>query len=315
MDYSYFAPPAQPQPYQFFGIAPAKPDLSYTPREEPQNEPINGYDPNTFHFFENSAPFNSTAIIPPTHSPSIPITQSDPLPNPLSIPYDRSLSQELVGDVDFDQAPGRGSSDDDKDNLTPAQSRRKAQNRAAQRAFRERKERHVKDLELKLKSMDAHSTDLMTENERLKRELDRIATQNEILRADSTSRRGPPRQYSNGNHEGSSSPEGLTSGPMIYSPSTFDAAFAEHHTSGTEEPISHRIEISKTTGERLLSTGAAWDFIQHHEIYRTGLVDIADVSERLKEKVVCDGVGPTFSEQDVIQAIEESVGGAGDELI
>lgn len=38
MDYSYFAPPAQP--YPFFGIAHAKPDLSYTPREEPQNEPI-----------------------------------------------------------------------------------------------------------------------------------------------------------------------------------------------------------------------------------------------------------------------------------
>ena len=164
--------------------------------------------------------------------------------------------------------------------------------------------------------MDAHSTDLMTENERLKRELDRIATQNEILRADTTSRRVPPRPYSrNANHEGSSSPEGLTSGPMIYSPSTFNAAFAEHQASGNEEPISHRIEISATTGERLLATGAAWDFIQHHELYRRGLVDIADVSEKLKEKVVCDGIGPTFSGRDIIQAIEDSVGSAADELI
>lgn len=222
----------------------------------------------------------------------------------------------MVGDVDFDQAPGRGSSDDDKDNLTPAQSRRKAQNRAAQRAFRERKERHVKDLELKLKSMDAHSTDLMTENERLKRELDRVATQNEILRATATPRRAPPQEQSHGaHHEGPSSPDGLTSGPMIYSPSTFNAAFAEHNTSGPEEPISHRIEISATTGERLLATGAAWDFIQQHELYRRGLVDIADVSEKLKEKVLCDGAGPTFLERDVIQAIEDSVGAAGDELI
>lgn len=38
MDYSYFAPPAQP--YQFFGIAPAKPELPYTPHEEPQNDPL-----------------------------------------------------------------------------------------------------------------------------------------------------------------------------------------------------------------------------------------------------------------------------------
>lgn len=164
--------------------------------------------------------------------------------------------------------------------------------------------------------MDAHSTDLMTENERLKRELDRIATQNEILRATTTPKRAPPQEQSHDAHrEGPSSPEGLTSGPMIYSPSTFNAAFAGHHTSGPEEPISHRIEISATTGERLLATGAAWDFIQHHELYRRGLVDIADVSERLKEKVVCDGAGPTFSERDVIQAIEDSEGGAGDELI
>lgn len=164
--------------------------------------------------------------------------------------------------------------------------------------------------------MDAHSTDLMTENERLKRELDRIATQNEILRATSTSRRAPHQEHPHNAHRGSpSTPEGLTSGPMIYSPSTFNAAFAEHQTSGPEEPISHRIEISATTGERLLATGAAWDFIQHHELYRRGLVDIADVSEKLKEKVVCDGTGPTFSERDIVQAIEDSVGGAGDELI
>lgn len=38
MDYSYFAPPTQP--YHFFGIAPAKPEVSYTPQEEPQNDPL-----------------------------------------------------------------------------------------------------------------------------------------------------------------------------------------------------------------------------------------------------------------------------------
>lgn len=41
MDYSYFNSPAQP--YQFFGIAPAKPvvpELPYTPQEEPQNDPL-----------------------------------------------------------------------------------------------------------------------------------------------------------------------------------------------------------------------------------------------------------------------------------
>ena len=165
--------------------------------------------------------------------------------------------------------------------------------------------------------MDAHSTDLVTENERLKRELDRIATQNEILRA-TTAPRKPAQQdppSRNGGGGGGPGPEALTSGPMIYSPSTFNAAFSGHGTSGPEEPVSHHIEISATTGERLLATGAAWDFIQHHELYRRGWVDIADVSEKLKEKIVCNGTGPTFSERDVIQAIEDCVGAAGDELI
>lgn len=152
MDYSYFAP--QAQPYQFFGIAPAKSGLSYTSQEEPHTDPLvttkhftspfvystprltaalsqDIYDQNTYQYFDQNAHFNPTSIIPPPQSPPRPLNPTDPLPTPLPLPYDRSLSQELTGDVDLDQAPGRGSSDDDKDNLTPAQSRRKAQNRAA----------------------------------------------------------------------------------------------------------------------------------------------------------------------------------------
>ena len=187
-----------------------------------------------------------------------------------------------------------------------------------QRAFRERKERHVKDLELKLKSMEAQSTDVMSENERLKRELDRVATQNEILRATTTpmkiSHQDQPQAH-NTNAQSHSPEPGMISGPMIYSPSTFNAAFAGHLTSGPEEPVSHRVAISATTGERLLATGAAWELIQSHELYRSGRVDLAEVADRLREKVLCDGAGPTFAESAVMQAIEDSVGSAGDELI
>ena len=82
-----------------------------------------------------------------------------------------------------------------------------------------------------------------------------------------------------------------------------------------DEAVSHRIQISEKTGERLLALGAAWELILSHELYRKGLVDIGEVSDRLKEEVMCDGSGPTFAESNVIKAIEESVGAAGDELI
>lgn len=73
--------------------------------------------------------------------------------------------------------------------------------------------------------------------------------------------------------------------------------------------------FSEGTGERLLGTGATWDMIQSHEEYRAGRVDLGSVCERLKDVAVCDGLGPAYRESAIRRAIEESVGGPGDELI
>lgn len=54
---------------------------------------------------------------------------------------------------------------------------RKAQNRAAQRAFRERKERHMKDLETNIRGIREHRDKLLQENQTL-------STDNEILKAE-----------------------------------------------------------------------------------------------------------------------------------
>jgi AP-1-like factor len=50
-------------------------------------------------------------------------------------------------------------------------------------------------------------------------------------------------------------------------------------------------------------------------LVKQGLVDIADVFERLKGAVKCDGHGPVFEENSIWQAIEESRRSGGDELI
>jgi AP-1-like transcription factor len=75
---------------------------------------------------------------------------------------------------------------------------------------------------------------------------------------------------------------------------------------GSFAPSSHRVTISPLTGQRLLSAGATWDYIQAHQLFQDGLVDIADVSERLKGLAQCDGTGPSFEEGRVRRAIEES---------
>ena len=77
-----------------------------------------------------------------------------------------------------------------------------------------------------------------------------------------------------------------------------------------------RITVDDDSGEPLLGAGATWDYIQAHELFRKGLVDVGDVCERLKKMARCDGQGPIFLESDIRQAISESaVAGGRDELI
>ncbi|KAF7543575.1 hypothetical protein G7Z17_g10630 [Cylindrodendrum hubeiense] len=56
-------------------------------------------------------------------------------------------------------------------------SKRKAQNRAAQRAFRERKERHLKDLETKVEELEKASEAANHENGRLRAQVDRMTSE------------------------------------------------------------------------------------------------------------------------------------------
>ena len=169
-----------------------------------------------------------------------------------------------------------------------------------QRAFRERKERHVKELESKLNSLEAHSSTLLTDNERLKRELAKLATQNEILRATTSSHPHPSSQPPR--------PPSPVAGPQTFAPTDFRADPIEH-------AISYRTQYSEETGERLLTAGATWELIQASEAYRKGTVDVGDVIRRLKGSARCDGSGPAFKEGEVRRAIEESVSVGGDELI
>jgi AP-1-like factor len=174
----------------------------------------------------------------------------------------------------------------------------------------------VKELESKLNSLSAHSSNLLSDNEQLKLELQRLTAQNEILRA--TSAHTQLQQQQEEQQEGQAqlhaqqprSPSPVH-GPQTYSPTDFSAAVgldAQEHSPGYNS-------YGGEEGQRLLGASATWDLIQSHDLCRRGMVDIADVSRRLKGKAACDGRGPAFRESEVIKAIEESVISGSDELI
>ena len=160
------------------------------------------------------------------------------------------------------------------------------------RAFRERKERHVKDIEEKLSSLGKTSHNLRSECERLEHELEKSKAENETLRM----KCGILGQQSR-------LPGDPVAGPVEFTPNDFVARVVPE---GYPNPP-HRVMICQRTGEKLLDASATWDFIQGHDLFKRGLVDLADVCERLKGKVQCSGQGPVFAEGNVIWVIETSV--------
>lgn len=165
----------------------------------------------------------------------------------------------------------------------------------------------MRDLEDKVNSLEAASDTLLADNERLKRELARYTTENEILRATS---QHPDRAHGSSKN----TPEPTVTGPMHYSPTDFSSKLMPngHSTPGSPQ---HRVTVCPSTGEKLLDASATWDLIQAHELFTRGQVDIGDVTERLKGMAQCNGQGPAFKEGQVRQAIEESAAIGRDELI
>jgi AP-1-like transcription factor len=177
----------------------------------------------------------------------------------------------------------------------------------------------VKDLEARLTNLQHQSVAMNGENERLRRELAKVATENEILRATSGAASNGPTPFLE-------EPDELV-GPLGFIPTDMiskDRSPAASST-GSGSDISSKyahfgtlkiMTVDDDTGEPLLGAGATWDYIQAHELFRKGLVDVGDVCERLKQMARCDGQGPSFLESDVRAAIAESaVAGGRDELI
>ncbi|CAL5872693.1 uncharacterized protein PFLUO_LOCUS6960 [Penicillium psychrofluorescens] len=310
MDYSYYTGP-RPQPFSLYGLP--------TPDQQPQTQTDeafadsfslnNNYNQN-FASFDPSLRLDASSSSfapPPGHSPPDSFTKQSVSSNEVTSTQ-QAGSASLDGDENS-MAVGRSSSEE-KESTIPAQNKRKAQNRAAQRAFRERKERHVRDLEEKVTALEQQFSTLQAANERLKRELAKYATENEILRA--TSQQSHAAAGNSSAHD-QPPPEPTVTGPMQYSPTDFYSSLMPDGA-GTPPPL-HRVIVCPVTGEKLLDAGATWDLIQSHRLFKLGRVDIGDVTERLKGMAVCDGQGPAFKEGQVRQVIEESVAAGMDELI
>lgn len=178
----------------------------------------------------------------------------------------------------------------------------------SQRAFRERKERHVRELEIQLNSMTAKSSSLQTDVNRLRTALQRAQTENKILRASAAC------------VETSAPPSRRTSvdntAPLMFGQSTRGdgqyscPSLSTRESSGTTTTTSSGSNADSSWAgpiHRYLEPDAAWDLLQSHPLFKQGLIDVGKVCERLKWLARCEASsGPVFDEVEVMQIIEEA---------
>jgi len=155
----------------------------------------------------------------------------------------------------------------------------------------ERDEPLVEDLEAKIAACQQKWKNDAEENERLRQQLQNTGTVNELLKAIST--------YNSG--EAKSVP--TSPAPLRHSPTDF---YGEVLNAQEKKPPSLGIATTGS-GERLLAAGEVWSYIIQHPLYTQGLVDIGDVSERLKQVAWWNGKGLEYEERDIVLALERSV--------
>nr|POE89956.1 fluconazole resistance protein 3 [Quercus suber] len=255
------------------------------------------------HFFRESLEYTFDPVYNgTTESFSLPPTSASPPSHPARTDSGTAL----------DEVEPRRSSSEEKEQ-PGAKSRRKAQNRAAQRAFRERKERHVRDLEAKLNLLTTTTSSLQSDNERLKLMLQRAQTENEILRSSASSSSGSKDHTPSFVDDPSLMPQ---QSRQRRSSSNFQSERVRA-SNGSHPPDSTASDrIGSSCGEpHLLSADATWHLLQSHPLYPTGALDIGEVYERLKKMVRSDGMGPMFREQEVKQVLEDVGSSGGDGLV
>ncbi|CEP60907.1 Yap3p LALA0_S02e02388g [Lachancea lanzarotensis] len=163
-------------------------------------------------------------------------------------------------------------------------ARKKAQNRAAQKAFRERKEAKLKELEAKLLSSERDKKVLLQELEDLKKLNLEIATENRLL---SKTEQRP-------------SSDVRTEAVKYHFPTRkqfFDAANGDH-MAALKAPMS--LSSYVRDGQKLLTLPATWEYL--HELSKSEDFDIYFVMETLRGNEVCHGYGPAYP-QNVIDDI------------
>lgn len=226
------------------------------------------------------------------------------------------VSGRMKGEVSPDADPGKKKSKAKKQFLTDQELllmdrhdselndheltiKKKAQNRLAQRAFRERKEFKLKELENKLLQSEEERQKLLEKLDEIKLQFISVRTENRFLRS----------------AESSSAAPGFGTAPIETSKFVFPQSqqeFISEMVGGTghnvnQDTINKVYEEPQNPGRKVLAIGAVWDYLQiKAEEEQFENVDMMEVMTLLKGNESCHGYGPAYP-LDLVESVLRQV--------
>lgn len=185
--------------------------------------------------------------------------------------------------------------DDSELNEEELQMKRKAQNRAAQRAFRERKETKLKELECKLAESEEEKRRLLSQLNLAKQQNFSILTENEYLKNRSSSEQNLVNKS-----------DDTMNVILPKNQRDFIYGLAGNHQVNNDT-INKVYENPEVPGKKLLAVGAVWDYLQlkSQESEKYENLDILEIMGCLKGNERCHGYGPAYPLELVEQVVDE----------
>lgn len=185
--------------------------------------------------------------------------------------------------------------DDSELNEEELQMKRKAQNRAAQRAFRERKETKLKELECKLAESEEEKRRLLSQLNLAKQQNFSILTENEYLKNKSSSEQNLVNKS-----------DDTMNVILPKNQRDFIYGLAGNHQVNNDT-INKVYENPEVPGKKLLAVGAVWDYLQlkSQESEKYENLDILEIMGCLKGNERCHGYGPAYPLELVEQVVDE----------
>ncbi|EGE77501.1 bZIP transcription factor AP-1/Yap1 [Blastomyces dermatitidis ER-3] len=171
---------SSPQDNSFDNTGVSNQDLFESPPEEPLDLGQLGFDGSPFLGFDLDVDFD----------PNEDLIGDLPGPSPNGEDNEQREKRKSIDGNEEEESGKKRKETDDKTAKKPGRkpltseptTKRKAQNRAAQRAFRERKEKHLKDLETKVEELEKTSKLTNNENELLRAQVEKLQVEVKVYR-------------------------------------------------------------------------------------------------------------------------------------